>query len=142
MRDNNLSPFDSNMRLSQPCEIREKTHEIEEFTELGDCLQMPTRTCSSGMQIRLGFAVSTCFDPEILLMDEWITAGDARFLDKARHRMESFIDRCNILVLATHSRDIARDWCNKSILMDDGQIVAAGSVDEVWARYVEINQAP
>ena len=72
-----------------PREMRARVDEIAEFTELGPYLDMPTRTYSSGMMIRLGFAVSTCIPPEILLMDEWLSAGDASFLEKAQRRMET-----------------------------------------------------
>ena len=86
-----------------PREMRARVDEIAEFTELGPYLDMPTRTYSAGMMIRLGFAVSTCIPPEILLMDEWLSAGDARFLDKAQRRMEAFVGSSSILVLASHS---------------------------------------
>jgi hypothetical protein len=71
-------------------EIEDRMPDIVEFTELGGYLDLPVRTYSSGMMTRLTFAVATCFSPEILLMDEWITAGDAGFLTRAQHRVQSF----------------------------------------------------
>src|SRR3954453_8859367 len=100
-----------------PREMRARIDEIAAFTELGPYLDMPTRTYSSGMMIRLGFAVSTCVPPEILVMDEWLSAGDASFLDKAQRRMETFVGSSSILVmLASHSTDLLRKWCNRGIL--------------------------
>jgi ABC-type polysaccharide/polyol phosphate transport system ATPase subunit len=92
--------------------------DIVDFTELGDYLDIPVRTYSSGMMTKLTFAVATRFAPEILLMDEWIAAGDAGFLAKAQHRIESFVKQAGILVLASHSSDIRRQWCNKAIWME------------------------
>src|ERR1700688_3839338 len=80
------------------------------------------RAYSSGMMTRLTFAVATCFSPEILLMDEWILAGDAGFLAKAQHRVEAFVERANILVLASHSTEICRRWCNKAVWMERGEV--------------------
>ena len=95
-------------------EIEERMPDIVEFTELGDYLDIPVRAYSSGMMTRLTFAVATCFSPEILLMDEWIMAGDAGFMAKAQHRVQSFVERANILVLASHnlapSRCVAAPW--------------------------------
>jgi ABC-2 type transport system ATP-binding protein/lipopolysaccharide transport system ATP-binding protein len=116
-------------------EIRAKTREIAEFTELGSFLDMPLRTYSAGMHARLAFAISTCSEPEILLLDETITAGDAAFLEKAKSRVQEFIARAGILVLASHSEGMIRDMCNKAILMEHGRIVAAGPVDETFKQY-------
>jgi ABC-type polysaccharide/polyol phosphate transport system, ATPase component len=115
--------------------IRERIEEIAAFTELGDYLVMPVRTYSSGMMLRLAFAISTCIDPEILLMDELIGAGDAHFLDKAEKRMNGMIDRASILVIASHSENIIRRLCTKAILLDGGRIRAVGSVEEVLKTY-------
>ena len=106
--DGDISGYD-NIRLRglilglSAREIEERMADIVEFTELGDYLDIPVRTYSSGMMTRLTFAVATCFAPEILLMDEWIVAGDAGFLAKAQHRIEAFVEQAGILVLASHS---------------------------------------
>jgi len=96
---------------------------------------MPTRTYSAGMMVRLGFAVSTCIPPEILLMDEWLSAGDASFLDKAQRRMEKFVGSSSILVLASHSTDLLRRWCNRGLLLQQGRIAAQGDIEEVLEAY-------
>jgi ABC-type polysaccharide/polyol phosphate transport system ATPase subunit len=116
-------------------EIEERMADIVEFTELGDYLDIPVRTYSSGMMTRLTFAVATCFAPEILLMDEWIVAGDAGFLAKAQHRIESFIEKAGILVLASHSSDICRRWCNKAVWMERGEVKLEGEIESVLDRY-------
>ena len=118
-----------------PEEIEAKLEEIISFTELGDYLALPVRTYSSGMIARLNFAVATCFTPEILLMDEWIVAGDANFMAKAEHRISSFVANSRILVLASHSEEICKRWCNKAVLLEEGSIKATGTVDEVLAAY-------
>jgi homopolymeric O-antigen transport system ATP-binding protein len=120
-----------------PREMRARVDEIADFTELGAYLDMPTRTYSAGMMIRLGFAVSTCIAPEILLMDEWLSAGDAHFLDKAQRRMEQFVGRTSILVLASHTQDLLRKWCNRGVLLQQGRVTASGAVDEVIAAYMD-----
>jgi ABC-2 type transport system ATP-binding protein/lipopolysaccharide transport system ATP-binding protein len=125
-----------------PREMRMRVDDIAEFTELGAYLDMPARTYSAGMMVRLGFAVSTCIRPEILLMDEWLSAGDARFLDKAQKRMEQFVGSSNILVLASHSLDLLRSWCNRGILLQHGRIVAQGDINDVVAAYQDMLSRP
>jgi ABC-type polysaccharide/polyol phosphate transport system ATPase subunit len=121
-----------------PHEMRLRTDEIAAFTELGPFLDMPTRTYSSGMMIRLAFAVSTCVSAEILVMDEWLSAGDAGFLEKAQKRMEKFVGGAEILVLASHSNDLLRKWCNKGILLQHGRITARGDINDVIDTYADI----
>src|SRR5215471_2194210 len=118
-----------------PSEMRARVDEIAAFTELGYHLDLPVRTYSSGMMIRLCFAVATSVRPDILLMDEWLAAGDARFLGKARKRMEDFVSASSILVLASHSIPILQEWCDRAILLDKGRIVAMGDVKEIAAAY-------
>jgi ABC-2 type transport system ATP-binding protein/lipopolysaccharide transport system ATP-binding protein len=112
-------------------EIAETAHEIAAFTELGDYLHMPLRTYSSGMMVRLAFAIATSLRPEILLMDEAIGAGDAAFVSRAQARLASFVESSGIMVVATHNADILRRWCNKAVLLAHGKIVAEGDVERV-----------
>jgi ABC-2 type transport system ATP-binding protein/lipopolysaccharide transport system ATP-binding protein len=118
-----------------PREMRAHVDEIAEFTELGHFIDMPVRTYSAGMLIRLCFAVATAFPPDILLMDEWLTAGDASFLAKARARMTDFVSGSSILVLASHTLPLLKQWCNRAILLDRGSMVAAGTIEEIEAIY-------
>mgnify|MGYP001213426071 CR=1 FL=1 len=116
-------------------EIDAKMEEIVAFTELGDYLDLPVRTYSSGMMTRLTFAVATCFSPEILLMDEWIIAGDISFMTKAQERISSFISKASILVLASHSTEVCIQWCNKAVWLDKGEVRAIGEVNHVIHEY-------
>ena len=118
-----------------PREMRARIDEVAEFTELGPYLDMPVRTYSSGMMVRLSFAASTCVASEILLMDEWLSAGDESFLDKAQKRMEHFVGASSILVLASHSIELLEKWCNRAILLDHGGVVEAGNVKNVTDAY-------
>ncbi|HEX3885204.1 MAG TPA: ABC transporter ATP-binding protein [Stellaceae bacterium] len=118
-----------------PRVMRRHIDEIADFTDLGYYIDMPVRTYSAGMVIRLCFAVATAFPPEILLMDEWLLAGDAAFLAKARKRMEDFVAGSSILVLASHALPLLEEWCNRAIVLDQGRIVASGTVAEMAARH-------
>ena len=116
-------------------EIEAKIPQIEEFCELGEYLSLPVRTYSAGMVARLGFALSTALDPGILLMDEGIGAGDARFAGRAAKRMKEFLVRSSIIVLASHNAAFVKSICNKAALMEAGQIVATGPLNEIFHRY-------
>jgi ABC-type polysaccharide/polyol phosphate transport system ATPase subunit len=118
-----------------PRDMRERADEVAAFSELGHYIDIPVRTYSAGMMIRLAFAVSTCIPPEILLMDEWLAAGDSRFLAKAQRRMEEFVRSTSILVLASHSAPLLEQWCNRAIWLQDGRIAREGDVKEVGAAY-------
>lgn len=109
--------------------------EIEEFTELGNFLKLPMRTYSSGMMVRLAFAISTAVTPEILIMDELIGAGDAAFFTKAEARLNRMIGSTRILVLASHDDGLLRRLCNKVALMEEGHLRMIGPVDEVLDAY-------
>jgi len=119
--------------------IDAKRDEIIEFSELGDFIHSPVRTYSSGMVLRLSFAIVTSLNPEILLMDEGIGAGDAGFAHKAQKRLESFYEKINILVMASHSDTLIKKMCNKAILLEHGKMIMLGPVDEVLALYHERN---
>ena len=120
-------------------EIKEKADEIAEFTELGDYLDMPARTYSSGMMMRLAFAVSTSIRPDVLLMDEWIGAGDAAFMERVENRLRKFVDRTGILVLASHNELLVRQVCNKAILFQQARLLHQGEIDEVFHTYRSIS---
>jgi ABC-type polysaccharide/polyol phosphate transport system ATPase subunit len=109
--------------------------DIDEFSELGEYMGLPVRTYSTGMTMRLGFAFATAMDPGILLLDEGIGAGDARFLERAAKRMEDFIGRSRIVVFASHSNALVEKLCNKAALMQGGRMLAIGGVKDILARY-------
>jgi len=114
-----------------PREMRPLVDEIVSWTELGAFIGAPLKTYSAGMMLRLAFAVSTALPPDILLMDEWLGVADADFQMKAYVRMSGFVERTSILVLATHSAELLRIWCNRAVRLDGGRIAAAGSVEEI-----------
>ena len=103
-------------------QIDAQIDEIAEFTDLGEYLDMPMRTYSSGMTVRLGFAVSTSIHADIVIMDEWLSVGDADFQLKATQRLNDMVNRASILILASHSMDLVEKTCNKIIRMEHGKI--------------------
>jgi lipopolysaccharide transport system ATP-binding protein len=116
-------------------EIASTIDEVIDFTELGDFIDMPLRTYSSGMSMRLAFAVSTVVAPEILLMDEWLSVGDESFKDKAERRLNLLLSKTNLLVMATHSYDIAVKTCNKVIWLEHGRIKEFGESESIANKY-------
>lgn len=115
--------------------IQARLDEIAEFTELGDFLDLPIRTYSAGMQMRLAFAVSTSVAPDILLLDEGIGAGDAAFLEKASERLKHFTEQVSIIVLSSHSEDLIKKMCNKAVLMEHGKLICFGETEDVLDEY-------
>jgi ABC-2 type transport system ATP-binding protein/lipopolysaccharide transport system ATP-binding protein len=113
--------------------------EIEEFTELGEYLSLPTRIYSAGMQARLAFALATEQNPDILLIDEGIGAGDAQFQKKSSERVQQFVTRARILLLASHSRDLCRSMCSKALVLSKGEGVFFGDVDEAFDVYASMS---
>lgn len=116
-------------------EIKQKMDDIAQLTGLGDYLAMPVRTYSSGMIIRLAFAISTSIRPEILLIDEVFGTGDADFLDHARQKIVELLKISSIVVLATHSDDLIKEFCNKALLLEKGKIKYFGDVDKTLKLY-------
>lgn len=110
---------------------------IAAFSELGEFLDLPVRTYSSGMFLRLAFAISTSVQPDIVVMDEMIGAGDQRFLVKARKRIGELIDCASILVLASHSEDIICEFCNKALWLEKGAAKMSGDPDAIISAYNE-----
>ena len=123
----------------KPKEIESKVQEIAEFSELGDYLDIPVKYYSSGMFVRLAFSVSTSVNPDILLLDEVLAAGDAKFVDKANKRVNEMMESAKILVLVTHSMESAIKFCNKAILLKKGEILKMGEPKEVVDYYLNMN---
>src|SRR5438876_10045033 len=118
-----------------PEEFDSRIPEIEEFTELGEYLGLPVRTYSAGMIARLGFAVATAIEPGILLIDEGIGAGDARFAERVAKRMKEFVGRSRIIVLASHSLGMLRSMCDKGALMHEGHLISIGPLESILEQY-------
>ena len=121
-------------------QARKLAPSIGEFTELGEYLNMPVRTYSSGMFVRLAFAISTAVQPDIIVMDEMIGAGDARFIKKAEMRLKELLGRTKILVIASHQADIIRNFCNKALWLEHGRVKDLGTPSTVLGRYLEQEQ--
>ena len=109
--------------------------DVAAFAELGEFLELPVRFYSSGMGVRLAFAMATAIRPQVLLMDEWFLAGDASFREKARERLETMVRGADILVLSTHMNDIVRSWCTRVIWLEDGRVRADGATNEVMDAF-------
>jgi ABC-type polysaccharide/polyol phosphate transport system ATPase subunit len=118
-------------------EINRKLPDIMDFCELGEYLELPVRTYSTGMVARLGFAIATAIEPDILLLDEGLGSGDARFAARAEARLQALIQRTRVLVLASHSDALIKSMCNRAILLEKGRLIEAGPIDEVINRYHE-----
>jgi ABC-type polysaccharide/polyol phosphate transport system ATPase subunit len=114
-------------------EIERRVEEIIDFSELGDFIDMPMQSYSQGMAARLAFAIATSFEPEILLMDEWIGAGDKDFQEKAKARMEKMVTKAGIIVLASHNNSLLRRICNRIIKLEHGRIASDEVADAYFA---------
>jgi lipopolysaccharide transport system ATP-binding protein len=108
-------------------ELTAKIDEIVDFAGLGDFVHMPIRTYSSGMQMRLGFSIATIEQPDILVMDEWLTVGDTDFQDKAQRRLNEIVLKSSILVIASHSPDLVSKVCNRVVRLDRGRLTEESS---------------
>jgi len=114
-----------------PDEIDERLPEIAEFAELGDYLELPIRTYSSGMLLRLVFAIAASIHGDIVLMDEWIAVGDAEFRKKTHGRLQEITARSGIVVLASHDTSLLREACNLGLHLEGGRVRAFGQLDDV-----------
>ena len=112
-------------------EAKTLVDDIVEFSELGDYINLPMRTYSSGMVLRLAFGISTALHPEIILLDEVIGVGDANFAERSKLRLTNMLSKANIMVLASHNNDILREYCNKAIQLEGGKIIRSGSIEEL-----------
>jgi len=121
--------------FSKP-QIAALENDVQEFAELGEFLDLPVRFYSSGMVVRLGFALATAIRPQVLLMDEWFLAGDASFLAKARARLENVVRGADILVLSSHLIPTVLEWCTRVIWMDHGRVHMDGAPAEVMQTYL------
>ena len=110
----------------EPDEIADRMSNIVEFSELGDFIDLPFKSYSQGMAARLAFAIATSFEPEILLMDEWLGAGDAGFQAKAKRRISEMAEKAGIIVLASHNQDLISRTCNRTLELENGRVKRLG----------------
>lgn len=121
--------------------IEQKYDEIVEFSELKDFIDVPVKNYSSGMRARLGFAIATAVNPEVLILDEVLSVGDAKFKKKSEAKIQSMFDKGVTVIFVSHNTDQVRRLCDKAILIDKGKLIASGSADEVCDLYEEkVNQ--
>ena len=121
--------------MSKPA-IATMMEDVMDFAELGEFMELPVRFYSSGMAVRLAFAIATAIQPQVLLMDEWLMAGDAKFLDKARVRLEALVRTAEILVLSSHLENIVLEWATRVIWLDHGRVREDGPAREVLGHYL------
>ena len=117
--------------------LREKYDEIVEFSELGDVINVPVKNYSSGMKARLGFSIATVVEPDILILDEVLSVGDAKFKKKSEKRIKDMFSKGVTVLFVSHSLAQVRSLCNRAILLEKGQLIADGSIDDVSELYSE-----
>lgn len=117
--------------------IQEKYDEIIEFSELKEFIEVPVKNYSSGMKSRLGFAIATVVEPEVLILDEVLSVGDAKFRKKCEKKIQSMFDKGITVLFVSHSIDQVKRICNKAILLEKGKIIAQGEIEEVAEIYQE-----
>ncbi len=118
--------------------IEEKYDEIVEFSELGDFINVPVKNYSSGMRARLGFAIATAVQPEILILDEVLSVGDAKFRKKSEAKIRSMFDKGITVLFVSHSVEQVLNICNKAIILEKGKLIAQGDAKEICAKYNEM----
>ena len=118
--------------------IQEKYDEIVEFSELKDFIDVPIKNYSSGMKARLGFAIATAVEPEVLILDEVLSVGDAKFRRKSEAKVTSMFDKGVTVLFVSHSTEQVRRLCDKAIILEKGKIIAQGEVNEICDLYDDI----
>jgi len=116
-------------------EIESKIDEIINFSGLGDFINLPVKTYSSGMKLRLSFAISTSINPEILILDEWLSVGDKDFSMASEERLLELLKNTNILIMASHSIDLIKRICNKVLVLNKGHIDFFGPIESARENY-------
>lgn len=117
--------------------IREKYDEIVEFSELGDFINVPLKNYSSGMKARLGFSIATVVEPEILILDEVLSVGDAKFKKKSERKIKDMFEKGVTVLFVSHSIAQIRSLCDRAIILEKGRLVAQGDVETVTDIYEE-----
>lgn len=117
--------------------LKEKYNEIIEFSELGDFINVPVKNYSSGMRARLGFSIATIVEPDILILDEVLSVGDAKFKKKSEKKIKSMFEKGVTVLFVSHSLAQVQNLCNRAILLEKGKLLADGSIEEVSAMYEE-----
>lgn len=120
--------------------LESKYDEILEFSELGEFIDVPIKNYSSGMRARLGFSIATIVEPEILILDEVLSVGDAKFRKKCEKKMQGMFDHGVTVLFVSHNINQVKRLCNKAILLEHGQLIAQGDIEDVAKIYEEKTQ--
>ena len=115
--------------------IDEKLDQIIDFSELKDFIDVPLKNYSSGMKARLGFAIATIVEPDMLILDEVLSVGDAKFKKKSENKLMSLLDKNVTVLFVSHNTEQVRKLCNKAIILEKGKMIASGDVEEVASKY-------
>ncbi|MGE0410214.1 MAG: ABC transporter ATP-binding protein [Amphiplicatus sp.] len=118
-------------------EIRAARQDVRDFADLGPFFDLPVRRYSEGMKARLSFALSTAVHADVLILDEWLSAGDAQFVQRAEARLNAYLEQIKVVVLASHSLELLRSVCSRVAWMDKGKLVEIGEPDRVIDHYLE-----
>lgn len=121
--------------------LKEKYQEIVDFADIGDFINVPVKNYSSGMRARLGFAIATIVEPDILILDEVLAVGDAKFRKKSEQKIMDMFDKGVTVLFVSHTEQQVRNLCTRAILLEKGHLTADGTVDEVIEKYRELTQA-
>lgn len=116
--------------------LKEIEKEVIEFTQLGDFIDMPVKYYSTGMYMKLAFAIATAVHPDILILDELFAGGDAEFIERAQARMREFVDQSSIMVFVSHQASLIQQLCNRVIWIDHGKVVMDGATEDVLPKYL------
>lgn len=134
--------YRSYLQGETPATLKDKVQAIADFTELGDFLNMPVRYYSAGMLVRLAFSIATAIDPEVLLVDEVLAAGDLSFQQKALKRMREMMNRAQLVIMVSHDLNSIRELCTRAIWMERGTVKQVGPVADVIRAYHDSVKAP
>ena len=132
----NIYLYGTMLGFSKPF-LKEKFNDIVEFSELGDFINVPVKNYSSGMKARLGFSIATVVDPEILILDEVLSVGDAKFKKKSAKKLKSMMKQGVTVLLVSHSTEQVLQICNRAIILEHGRLVASGKAEKICAQYEE-----
>ena len=120
-----------------PTDIEDKISEIIKFSELQEYIDLPLNTYSSGMQLRLGFSIATAFRPKILIMDEWLSTGDKKFIKKSENKLNNLINNSNILIIASHDFNILERVTNRVIWLHHGEVIEDDVPSKIFKKYYD-----
>ncbi|MBQ8041573.1 MAG: ABC transporter ATP-binding protein, partial [Lachnospiraceae bacterium] len=120
--------------------LDEKYEEIVEFSELGEFIHVPVKNYSSGMKARLGFAIATIVEPDILILDEVLSVGDVKFRKKSEKKIMDMFDKGVTVLFVSHNEQQVKQICNKAILLEHGKLTASGTVEQVFNQYKKVAQ--